>query len=68
MIVTFQFSCAALGCRAHARADITVHDDHEIDVEKLGSALGFRRVDGPGIGIVVNPWQCFSHGEKEKTP
>lgn len=58
MIATYQFSCD--WCRAHARVDVTAHDDHVIDLEKLAAAVGFLRP--PDTLELVQPyWRCASH-------
>jgi hypothetical protein len=38
-----------------------MHDDHECDLEKLGEALGFRRVQQEHLSL---GWQCIAHEVK----
>lgn len=65
MIVTYQFSCAHPGCKAFVLSTLHMHDDHKLDLEKLGEAVGFCRYDDSSFAIDTR-WKCLSHRTEAK--
>ena len=61
MIVTYQFSCAHSNCKVFVVATLHMHDDHRIDLEKLGEAMGFCRCGDPRLLMDAGRWKCVSH-------
>ena len=71
MIASYDFCCTRPGCKATVHVTMHMHNDHQWDLEQLGSALGFRRVGDPlsfkidgvtvAVGVRDEGWQCSSH-------
>ena len=59
MITSYDFCCGYPGCKVTVHVTMHMHDDHQWDLDQLGKALGFQRVDSSTIQ--VNPWQCVAH-------
>ncbi len=61
MTIQHHFVCGAPRCRTHVHVTIVCHDGQELDVDKLGAAVGFRETPVGATAFAVNRWRCQEH-------